>query len=250
VASVAKTVHRALADAVRWRLVVRNAAADANPPKPARREMRTWSEGEARQFLAHIAGDRLEALWALLLTTGLRRGEALGLRWGEDDVDLDARRLAVRRALVTVGYRVHWSEPKTAAGHRVFKLDPEEVIVLRAHRRRQLEERVAAGGAYRDEEWLVFATPTGEPLHPDAVTQRFDRLVKASRVRRIRLHDLRHTNATTGRRNGVSLEVLAKRLGHSSTRITADIYSHVDEAMDDDAAARLGAAFLGGGGEQ
>jgi integrase len=101
----------------------------------------------------------------------------------------------------------------------------------------------AEPGAYHDD-GLVFASPTGGPLHPDAVTQRFDRLVRASGVRRIRLHDLRHTAATTMRRNGTSLEVIAKRLGHSSTRITADVYSHVDEGMDDEAAARLGAAFL------
>jgi integrase len=243
VASVAKTVHRALADAVRWRLVVRNVAADADPPTPDRIEMQSWTVAETRQFLAHVEGDRLEALWTLLLTTGLRRGEALGLKW--DDVDLDAGRLAVRRALVTVGYRISWSEPKTDAGRRTVALDPLTLDALRAHRRRQVDEQLrATPGTYRDE-GLVFGAPSGEPLHPDAVTQRFERLVKAGGVRPIRLHDLRHTAATTMRKNGVPLEVVAKRLGHASTRVTADIYSHVDQGMDDEAAARLGESFLG-----
>jgi integrase len=107
-----------------------------------------------------VSGDRLEAPWTLLLTTGLRRGEALGLRWGDDDVDLDAGRLAVRRALVTVGYEVHWSKPKTKAGHRVFKLDPLTIEVLRAHRRRQADERCAPSPA------PTTTTASCSPLRP------------------------------------------------------------------------------------
>jgi integrase len=239
-----KIVHGVLKLAVEQRLVPRNVGADAHPPTPARTEMRVWTVEETRRFLALVEGDRLEALWTLLLTAGLRRGEALGLRWG--DLDPDNGRLAIRRALVTVGYRIEWSEPKTDAGRRVIGLDPMTLDALRAHRRRQHAERLAAEpGAYHDD-GLVFCDPTGGSLHPDAVTQRFDRLVARAGVPRLRLHDLRHTSATIARKNGVSLETLAKRLGHSSPRVTMEVYSHVDEGMDDDAAARLGAAFLGG----
>ena len=99
------------------------------------------------------------------------------------------------------------------------------------------------GGGYQDQ-GLVFAQVTGEPIHPDYVSKRFDRLVKAAGLRRIRLHDLRHTSATMLLEAGVPLKVVTERLGHSSTRITADLYQHVSETMQDDAAAKLGAAFL------
>lgn len=238
---------RVLGDAVKRGLIVRNPAEHVERPKVRDVEMSWWSVSEARQFLAACEGDRLEVLWKLLLTTGLRRGEALGLRW--DDVDLDAARLAVRRALVTVGYRIEWSEPKTDASRRVVALDPATVGALRGHRRRQLEERLALGKGYRDGD-LVFAQVTGETLHPDYVSKTFDRLVKAAGVPRIRLHDLRHTAATTMLEQGIPLKVVTERLGHSSTRITADLYQHASETMQDDAAAKLGAAFLDANGMQ
>jgi integrase len=150
----------------------------------------------------------------------------------------------VRRTLVSVGYRIEWSEPKTDASKRVVALDPGTVAALKAHRARQLEERLAIGTGYLDQ-GLVFAGIAGEPLHPDGVTQRFDRLVRDAGVRRIRLHDTRHTAATLMLEQGVPLKVVTERLGHSSTRITADLYQHVGETMQDEAAAKLGAALLG-----
>jgi integrase len=242
VAYTGMILTRVFGDAVKRGLIVRNPAEHVERPKVRDVEMSWWSVTEARAFLAHVEGDRFEGLWKLLLTTGMRRGEALGLRW--DDVDLDAGRLAVRRALVTVGYRVEWSEPKTDASRRVVALDPATVDALRGHRRRQLEERLALGAGYRDEN-LVFPQVTGERLHPDYVSKTFDRLVKAAGVPRIRLHDLRHTAATTMLEQGVPLKVVTERLGHSSTRITADLYQHASETMQDDAAAKLGTAFLG-----
>ena len=105
---------------------------------------------------------------------------------------------------------------------------------------------MALGSGYLDE-GVVFAGVSGEVLHPDFVSKRFDRLVKAAGVPRIRLHDLRHTCATTLLEQGVPLKVVTERLGHSSTRITADLYQHASESMQDDAAAKLGAALLGTG---
>jgi integrase len=233
---------RVLNDAVKRGLIPRNPAEHVDRPRVPDKEMEWWSVDEARTFLDYTTGDRLEALWTLLLTTGLRRGEALGLRW--DDIDFDAGRLAIRRTLVSVGYQVRWSEPKTAASRRVVALDVGTVTALRAHRARQLEERLAIGRGYLDD-GLVFADVAGETLHPDGVTQRFDRLVRDAGVRRIRLHDTRHTAATLMLEQGVPLKVVTERLGHSSTRITADLYQHATEHMQDDAAAKLGAALLG-----
>jgi integrase len=234
-------LKRVLADAVKRGLIVRNPAEHVERPKVRDVEMSWWTIAEARTFLAHVEGDRLEALWKLYLTTGLRRGEALGLKW--EDIDLDAGRLSVRRTLVAVEGMAKWSVPKTGASRPVVTLDPATIDALRAHRRRQLEERLALGAGYRDN-GIVFAAVTGDVMHPDSVSNMFDRLVKASGVRRIRLHDLRHTAATVMLEHGVPLKVVTERLGHSSTRITSDLYQHVGETMQDEAAAKLGAAFL------
>jgi integrase len=122
-------------------------------------------------------------------------------------------------------------------------IDPETVAVLRAHRGHQLEERLKMGGGYRDDN-LVFSTVTGSVLHPDNVTNSFDRHVKAAKVARIRLHDTRHSAATLLLEQGVPLKVVSERLGHSSIAITGDLYQHVSEHMQEDAAARAGKALL------
>lgn len=233
---------RVLRDAVKHGLILRNPAEHVIRPKPRGREMSWWSIADARRFLAHVESDRLAALWALYLTTGMRRGEALGLRWV--DVDLEDGRLSVRRTLIAVDGKPEWSEPKTEASRRVISLDSGTVAALRKHGTRQKKEKLALGEGYRDE-GLVFATVAGERLHPDNVSKAFDRLVRRAGVPRIRLHDLRHTAATTMLEEGVPLKIVTERLGHSSTRITADLYQHASESMQDDAAAKLGAAFLG-----
>jgi integrase len=122
VQAIHMTVRKALGDATRWGLVARNVAAMASPPKPRRADMRTWTAAELRAFLEHVAGERLAALWMLAASTGMRRGELLGLRW--TDVDLDLARVAVRQTLVQAGREVVVSEPKTSRGRRSIALDP------------------------------------------------------------------------------------------------------------------------------
>jgi integrase len=233
---------RVFGDAVKRGLIVRNPAEHVERPRHTEEEMRWWSVDEARRFLAHVADDRLSSLYVLALTTGMRRGELLGLKWG--DVNLDAGRLAVRRTLIETANQIRWSEPKTAASKRVVTLDAGTVAALRAHRARQLEERLAVGSGYLDGD-LVFADVAGEPSHPASVSKAFTRHVEAAGVPAIRFHDLRHTAATTMLEQGVPLKVVSERLGHSSTRITADRYQHVGESMQTEAAAKLGAALLG-----
>lgn len=233
---------RALNDAVKRGFIARNPAEHVDRPRVAKKEMAWWCVDEARTFLNYTTGDRLETLWVLALTTGMRRGELLGLKW--DDIDFDAGRLAVRRTLVTVDYAIRWSEPKTAASRRVVALDPGTVTALKRHRVRQNEDRLAVGAGYLDD-GLVFAAVSGEALHPDNVTKHFDVLVRNAGVRRIRFHDTRHTAATLMLEAGVPLKAVAERLGHSSTQVTADLYQHVGEQMQEEAAQRLGAALLG-----
>ena len=229
------TIHKVLSDAVDADLVPRNVAAKAKPPRPQRVaavEMRFWSAPELAQFLGGVAGTRLEAAWRLAAMTGMRRGEVLGLRWR--DIDLDSARLSVRRALVSVAYAIVESTPKTHQA-RVIDLDPATVVVLRAHRERQETERSEWGPNYRERD-LVFCQENGLPIHPDSFTQRFDREVRCSALPRIRLHDLRHTHASIALQAGVPVKVISERLGHESPAFTMKQYAHVIPGMQAEAA--------------
>jgi integrase len=176
----------------------------------------------------------------LLLTTGLRRGETLGLAWA--DVDLDAGRLTVRQTLAYVGTKAVLSETKTARSRRLVALAPVTVAALKAHRAGQAEERLAIGGGYR-ETGLVFAHVDGSALNPATVSRVFDRLVTEAKVPRITLHGTRHTWATLALLEGIPAKVVAEVLGHSSTQVTLDVYSHFDAGMQADATSRVANLF-------
>src|SRR5436190_8299765 len=151
-------LRRSLADAIRLGLVARNVAALVKPPAPARHDLVTWTADEVRTFLDEVQSDRLAPAYRLLATTGMRRGEALGLHWAS--VDLDTARIVVNRSLTLVNEELVWASPKTARSRRSLSLDPETVSVLRSHRRRQLEERLNAGDAWQDND-LVFCNEDG-----------------------------------------------------------------------------------------
>jgi len=229
-------LHRACRDAVRWNRLLRNPVDAADPPKINRTEsgaMKTWSAEQLRAFLAGVQEERLYPLWHTLAMTGMRRGEALGLRW--EDVDLEAGRLAVRRALIPHGRGVIVSEPKTARGRRSIALDPETVEVLKAQAARQLAEQDDWGDAWTDS-GHVFTKEDGEALDPEDVTRYFRRTVKAAMLPQIRLHDLRHTHATLALRAGIHPKVVSERLGHAAVSFTLDVYSHAIPAMQEEAA--------------
>jgi integrase len=239
-------VHRilthALDDAVRWGLLLRNPARQVDPPRRADSEMPTWSAAEVRAFLDSVAPHRLAAMWTLLCTTGMRRGEVLGLRW--DDMDLTTGRIAVRRALVEIGGRAtKISEPKTSRGRRSVSLDAYTVASLTRHRKRQAEERLALGLGGRSE--LVFTRSDGAPLRPQYVTRAFASLARKAGLQVIRVHDLRHTSATLALTAGVHPKIVSERLGHSTVQLTLDRYSHVAEGLQDRAAKQLGEAIFG-----
>ncbi len=232
-------LHRALRDAVKWGHLARNPADSADPPRQRgteRREMKTWTAQQLGAFLKSAADERLHPLWHTLAMTGMRRGEALGLRW--DDVDLEAGRLSVRRALIPSGREVVVSEPKTARGRRSIALDPETVSVLKAQAARQLEHQVDWQGGWTDSGY-VFTADDGQYLDPEAVTRWFRQAVKHSLLPKIRLHDLRHTHATLALQAGVHPKVVSERLGHANVSITLDTYSHAIPAMQEEAAALI-----------
>jgi integrase len=239
---VHRLLHRVLKDAVKWNRVARNVAAIADPPRAQRPKMEAWTAEQLDVFLDRASDDRLYALWFLFATTGMRRAEALGLRWS--DVDLDASRLSVRQTLAYVGTKAMFSEPKTDASRRLIELAPPTVEALRGHRSRQAEERLAVGPGYSTLD-LVFAHVDGRPLSPATVSRTFVRLVKEVGLPRIGVHGLRHTFATLALLDGIPSKIVAEVLGHSSTRITEDLYQHVTPGMKADATSRV-AAMLNG----
>jgi integrase len=180
-------------------------------------------------------------MWFLLLTTGMRRGEVVGLRWA--DIDLDGEVLSVSRAIASVDGVAMETEPKTAKGRRAIALDPATVDALRRHRERQAAERDLVGDGWTDS-GAVFTYPDGRTLHPDHVMVTFRRLVTGAGLPLIRLHDLRHTAATLALAAGVHPKVVQERLGHSSIGITLDTYSHVVQGMQADAAAKVAGLLL------
>jgi integrase len=236
-------IHRALREAVAWGRLSRNVAIGAAVPKQTNRpEMRTWAAAELRAFLEHVQGDRLHSTYLTAATTGLRRGELLGLRW--QDVDLESGRLAVRQTLIAVGYELSSSDPKTTKSRRLIALDPVTIGALRTHRKAQLEERLRWGAAWQDN-GLVFCREDGSHLHPDRFTDWFQEHVKAAGLPRIRLHDLRHTHATLALQAGIHPKVVSERLGHSNISITLDTYSHAIPAMQEEAAAKVAKLVFG-----
>jgi integrase len=238
------TLHKALNDAVRWGLLVRNPADQADPPKPRTAEMKVWSPEQLRAFLEHVLTDRLYAAWLLLATTGMRRGEVLGLRWL--DVHVDAGRLSVVQSLTVTKYEVAISEPKTAKGRRSIALDAATVVALRMHRKAQLAERLAWGEAWQDT-GFVFTREDGSLIHPHRFTAWFDRMQDAAGLPRIRLHDLRHSYATAALTAGIAAKVVSERLGHANVSITPDTYSHVLPALQEEAANTVARLILGDG---
>ena len=238
---VHRVLHRAFSQAVRWKLILRNPCDGAQAPRVARAEMRAWTPEQAHAFLLVVRDHRMHALYVLALTTGMRQGELLGLRWS--DIDWNAGTLAVRRALQWQrGNGLVFTEPKTARPRRRTHLSQTALAALRVHKDRQTFDRHAAGSAWTDHD-LVFCDAVGEPLSPTNETKRFQRAVAVAGLPAIRFHDMRHTAATILLAKGVHVKLVSEMLGHSTITLTLDTYSHVIPAMHGDAAAAMDAVF-------
>lgn len=236
-------IRKALSDAERLGLVQRNVASAARPPVAVRPEFATWSSSEVREFFDTAKIDRLFAAFVLSATTGMRRGEVLGMRW--NDVDFDAAQLAVVQTITTAANKVIVSPPKTPRSRRTIYLDAQTLKVLREHRRKQSEERLAAGPTWVGSNTLLFTNEVGELVRPDLLTRTFTRLSRTAGLPIIRLHDLRHTYATLALKAGVHPKVVSERLGHATVAITLDLYSHVTPAIARDAADVVAAKIFG-----
>lgn len=238
---VSTILGRALKDAVRKGLIPRSPALAADPPKASASTsdtMRTWTAEELGRFLAAVEDADLGPVFTFLALTGTRRGEALGLRWS--DLDLDGATASIVQTVGKVAGRVLIGTTKTNAGKRVVALDKGLVTALRAQRKRQNEHRLLMGAGWQDHD-LVFADVDGNPLHPERVSRVFRETVDDLGLPPIRLHDLRHTWATLALRAKVHPKVVQERLGHANVAITLGIYSHVAPTLHEEAAETVAA---------
>lgn len=206
-------------------------------PPETRDEARVWAPDQVAEFLAAASDDRLGVLYRIILLRGLRRGEGCGLRW--TDLDLDTGHATIAQTVLQLGGRITFDTPKTRAGKRVVSLDAETTRLLKAHRTAQRRERLAAGELYQDDFDLVFCRENGRPLAPDRVSLHFKELTIAAGLPAIKLHEARHTAATLGLEAGLDIKVVSDQLGHSTTRITQDLYTHVRRAVHDAAAEQV-----------
>ena len=234
-------IHRVLSVALKrarvWRLITDSPAAEATPPSPGKSPARAPSPA---QLAAYLEAARPTLFWTLILTalaTGLRRGELLGLTWSA--VDLDTNVIEVRQVMCEVGGR-YWlrARPKSEAGLRQVAIPQVLADELHTLRLRQKEERLAYGGAWRTDLDLVFCLPGGAPWQPNRLSRKLAPIAQAASLPPgVRpLHGMRHHHATAMLEQGVPLKVASKRLGHSTIAVTADLYSHVGEALDRGAA--------------
>ena len=237
-------LHRALSQAVAWGLIAFNPADRVKAPRPARKEFKVLTPKEARRFLESAREWDYYPLFVLALTTGMRMGELLGLKW--EDVDLEAGAVRVRRVLYRVKGRWVEGEPKSAAGRRQVPIPAGVAAALKEHRKKVVELKLKAGPEWSAEFGeLVFPTPTGRPHHPRNVQRALKAVLKAAGLPDIRFHDLRHTHATLLLAEGVNPRVVQERLGHSQVSLTLGTYSHVLPDLQREAAERVGRALLG-----
>jgi integrase len=237
------TIHKALKQAVRWNFLVRNVADLVDPPRTQPHEMMTLSRDQARALLAAAEGDRLEALYILAVTTGMRQGELLGLRWR--DIHLAVGSVQIRGSMQATKSGLKIAETKTTGSRRQVLLSTQPREALRRHRIRQTEERLRMGEAWADND-LVFCNQVGRPVAAGNLTKRsFEPLLKRAGLPRIRFHDLRHTSATLLLGEGIHPKIVSEMLGHSKIGTTLDLYSHVTPTMQQQAADAFDSILTG-----
>lgn len=231
-------LRRALGQAEKWGMVSRNVAALTSRPKVQRKRISPLDPDQARTFLDSLNGDRFDALFVLALSTGLRQGEALGLRWG--DIDFETATVHVSGALQRVEGKLTRVEPKTNNSRRSIGLPPVAADALRAHRTRQIEWRLAAGETWQDTGY-VFTSYIGTPVDASAVIKAFKKVLERAGLPDIRFQDLRHSCASLLMAQGMHPRVVMETLGHSQISLTMDTYSHVSAALQREAADAIDA---------
>ncbi|MEQ9247468.1 MAG: site-specific integrase [Nitratireductor sp.] len=235
-----RVLHKALSQAVKWQLLARNPADAVDPPKPERKTMRALDEEETAALLTLFEDTSLHMPVLLAVTTGLRRGEILALRW--EDIDLKTGKITVLRSVEQTGKSIRFKRPKTERSSRNVALPSFTVEALRQHRIEQATIRLAVGPGYNDNN-LVCARETGELIPPNTLSTNFASTIRRTGFPHVRFHDLRHTHASQLLKQGVHPKVVSERLGHSNIGITLDTYSHVMPGLQESAMEGLDASL-------
>jgi integrase len=230
-------LRRALNFALRWGLVVRNPALGAIRPKSSKVEMKTLNGDQVRTFLSVAKGTRYEALFWVAVSTGLREGEILGLKWS--DLDWKTKHLQIKRQLQRrKSEGLVLTEPKSAAGKRMIVLSSATVAVLQQHIYYQQDEKLFAKDNWQEND-LIFPSILGTPLDPSNMWKAFKDTLKRAGLPDIRFHDLRHTAASLMLQQGIHPKIVQERLGHSDISLTLNTYSHVIPTMQEEAAEKM-----------
>lgn len=237
VRQIRAVLRRALGQAEAWGLVTANAAALTQGPKVERYNARFLTAQEAKTLLEACRGHRLEAFFTLALTTGMREGELLGLRWGS--MDPEGGTLKVEAQLQRIGGKPQLVPPKSSRSRRTLKLPNLALEALRVHRTRQALERLKAGSVWDNGLDLVFTSQTGRPLDPNNLKRTLQSLLRKAGLPRIRIHDLRHSTASFLLSQGVALKMVSELLGHSQISMTADTYGHLAPEALEEVARRI-----------
>jgi integrase len=245
ITNIRTVLRSALSQALKWNLVVRNAAALVSAPRIARKQITPLDPENARKLLETAKGTRFEGIYIVALNLGLRRGEVLGLRWS--DVDLDARSLRVNQSVQRLARNadsgtkseLRATETKTDGSRRTIALPDSVVKAFRAQRARQAQDRLAAGISWQDND-LVFTNRNGRPIEPIVLHRDYKALLtKAELPLTLRFHDLRHSAASLLLAQGVHPRAIMELLGHSSITVTMNVYGHVMPAMMREAADKM-----------
>jgi integrase len=234
-------LRRALTVAVRWGIIHTNPAQLVDPPSMQTKTVQPYTVREARVLLKAATDDRLEARWVIAVSLGLRQGEVLGLGW--QHIDFARRLITVERALQRQpGGNLALQPTKTARSNRVVPMPDAVADALERRRRLQLADRDLVGDGWPGSD-LVFTTQLGTPIHPRNDYRAFQALVRRAGIRRVRLHDLRHTSASLLLAQGVPARVVMEILGHSQISVTMNTYTHVDPELSRDATERIARLF-------
>ncbi len=236
VTHIHSTLRHALNHALRLGILPANPTLATNPPKAKKRSLKILDENQVQRLLigAMASQPNLYALYFLAVTTGLRQGELLGLKWG--DVDWDSKSLYVRRQIQAErGKGLQFKPLKTRSSERLLQLGEETLRVLIEHQHKQANYSTQPGQTWNEND-LLFPSGIGNPMYASKLQVSFKKLIKEAGLPNIRFHDLRHTAASLMLKHGISVMVVSRRLGHSQPSLTLDVYGHLIPGMQEDTA--------------
>jgi integrase len=236
-----RLLHRALERAIEHEVLARNVAAAISPPTVPDSEIDILDEEQITLVEHRLKGHELYSIVYTALASGLRRGELLAVRLG--DINLDTGSLRVERSLEETKAGLRFKPPKTARGRRTISLPASAISVLREHRRKLLETRLAFGLGKPDEQTLLFGQPDGSPIPPNRLTRRWQDACRALDLPRVSVQALRHTHASALIAAGLDVVAISRRLGHANPTVTLNIYGHLFKKDDSGAATAIEAAL-------